>query len=266
MSKWDNAVQKNLLKPFDTIKWKPQVTTRGKNKEPIMRNGQRVAGCTAHIDARDVMNRLDEVVGAENWSDAYAIIGSRNVECRLTVLEVTKCDIGEINEGGFADPFKSAYSDALKRAAVKFGIGRYLYGMEMEWLLFDGYKIIEQPGPTTVPPPNGKLADKRGDTSPQGQKAREGHRPTGENSKPKVTNGNEQEPDHLALALVANNLKAFALNAFHIVDGYGDEFNVVGALTQKWPEAHGQKVFRFTSGKIDEYLQWLADRKEAENG
>jgi hypothetical protein len=109
--------------------------------------------------------------------------------------------------------------------------------------------------------PNGESEDTRAETPPQEQGKHEEHQPTTE-----PTNGNEQELDHLTLALQANDLHEFALNAFHVVDGYDDEYNVVGALTQKWPEAHEQKVFRFTSGKVDEYLQWLADRREAENG
>jgi hypothetical protein len=141
-----NTVQTDLAKPFDEseMEWKPQVTSKGKRKEPIMKGDQQIAGCTAHIDARAVMNRLDDVVGVGGWSDSYAVLDGKHVECTLTVWGVSKSDVGETNEGGFADPIKSAYSDALKRAAVKFGIGRHLYDMEMEWLPFDGYKIIEQ--------------------------------------------------------------------------------------------------------------------------
>ena len=149
-------IQKALAVPFpeSAIKFKPTQTTKGKNKEPIMRNGQQVAGCTAHIDARDVMNRLDDVVGVGGWSDDYReIANGNNVVCSLTVLGVTKTDVGEINDGGFADKMKSAYSDALKRAAIKFGIGRHLYSMEMQWLPFDGYRIIK-PKTRTAPKPS----------------------------------------------------------------------------------------------------------------
>lgn len=141
-------IQKQLASPFEDsqVGWKPQVTTKGKSKEPIMRGDVQVAGCTAHIDARAVMNRLDEVVGVGNWSDRYTVLpNGENVECTLIVFGVSKSDVGEPNDGGFADKMKAAYSDALKRAAVKFGIGRYLYDMEMEWLPFDGYKITQAP-------------------------------------------------------------------------------------------------------------------------
>jgi hypothetical protein len=88
----------------------------------------------AYITARDVMNRLDEVIGPENWEDDYEPFGSDGVKCKLTVrfddhTTVTKTGVGgaaEMKDG--ADNEASAESHAMKRAAVKFGIGRYLYG------------------------------------------------------------------------------------------------------------------------------------------
>lgn len=86
----------------------------------------------SYITARHVMNRLDEVVGITNWYDAYEHTPS-GLQCKLTVIidgeMVTKVDGGaaaDMAEGDNNE--KSAYSDAFKRAAVKFGIGRHLYG------------------------------------------------------------------------------------------------------------------------------------------
>lgn len=87
----------------------------------------------AYITARTAMNRLDEVLGPECWSDEY-IPHEKSVMCRLTITlpdgtTLTKCD-----SGGYAgmqdegDDEKSGYSDAFKRACVKFGVGRHLYG------------------------------------------------------------------------------------------------------------------------------------------
>lgn len=92
------------------------------------------AGGKPYITARTVQNRLDEVLGPENWTEEYVPTGRHNsVMCRLTITlpdgsKLTKCDAGGsagIQDGG--DDDKSAHSDALKRAAVKFGIGRELY-------------------------------------------------------------------------------------------------------------------------------------------
>ena len=143
--------------PNREIKWLPKITTKkGPNntRVNIERNGQRVAGCMAHIDARQVMNRLDAIVGVGNWSDAYqpAAIG-KGVECTLTVCGISKTDVGTVSD---QDPEKGAYSDALKRAAVKFGIGRHLYDIETQWLPFDGYKITSKPTNKPVEPPQKK--------------------------------------------------------------------------------------------------------------
>jgi Rad52/22 family double-strand break repair protein len=86
-----------------------------------------------YVTARTVMNRLDEVLGPECWSDAYVPL-DHGVLCTLTIRlpdgqVVTKSDAG--GEAGMTDEGdneKSAFSDAFKRAAVRFGVGRYLYG------------------------------------------------------------------------------------------------------------------------------------------
>lgn len=82
----------------------------------------------SYIDARQVMDRLDAVVGMGGWSDSYRQVGDA-IECSLTVLGVTKVDVGYPNNPDHPEDeaLKSAFSDALKRAAVKFGIGRFLY-------------------------------------------------------------------------------------------------------------------------------------------
>jgi len=85
-----------------------------------------------YITARTVMNRLDNVLGPENWWDEY-VPSESSVLCRLTIRlpdgsTLTKCDAG--GYAGMADSGdddKSGYSDAFKRAAVKFGVGRHLY-------------------------------------------------------------------------------------------------------------------------------------------
>src|SRR5262249_31196354 len=54
---------------------------------------------------------------------------------------ITKVDVGgpsEQPDGG--DRLKAAFSDALKRAAVKFGVGRYLYRLPSQWLDYDPQK------------------------------------------------------------------------------------------------------------------------------
>jgi hypothetical protein len=85
-----------------------------------------------YITARTVMNRLDSVLGPENWWDEY-VPNENSVLCRLTIRLPDGSTLTKSDAGGYAgmadsgDDDKSGYSDAFKRAAVKFGIARYLY-------------------------------------------------------------------------------------------------------------------------------------------
>src|SRR6476646_3070340 len=116
------ALAAALSAPFDPkdVKFKPQ----------MVKNNRCLA--MAYIDARLIQDRLDEVLGVENWQDQYDMLTDGSVMCRLRVKLggrwITKTDVGSPSEQpDSGDRLKAAFSDALKRAAVKFGIGRYLY-------------------------------------------------------------------------------------------------------------------------------------------
>lgn len=85
-----------------------------------------------YITARTAMNRLDEVLGPANWWDEYDP-RENSVLCKLTIRLPDGSTLTKADAGGYAgmadsgDDDKSGYSDAFKRAAVKFGVGRYLY-------------------------------------------------------------------------------------------------------------------------------------------
>lgn len=111
----------------------------------IQNTAQDAAQVAAYIDARLVFDRLDHVCGGR-WSAAFEALPEKLipapvdrdgqvlsrppifVRCRLVCFGVTRQDVGEGQ-----DP-KAAFSDAIKRAAVHFGIGRALYGMRLPWL------------------------------------------------------------------------------------------------------------------------------------
>ena len=131
------AANEHLQRPFtrDAVKIKPQATAE--------RDGKMVGLVTFYVDSRLVVERLNTVVGAGNWGDTYRLLCDGRdapglgfpVECALTVCGVTHVDVGQIDPSGKPDnkSWKSAYSDALKRAAVKFRIGAYLYGTPNVW-------------------------------------------------------------------------------------------------------------------------------------
>jgi len=96
----------------------------------------------AYVDARAIQDRLDQVLGVLGWQDEYECLPDGSVVCRLRVRLgndwITKMDVGAPSEQpDEGDRRKAAFSDALKRAAVKFGIGRYLYRLEALWVDYD---------------------------------------------------------------------------------------------------------------------------------
>jgi hypothetical protein len=138
-----------LAAPFDPaiVSWRVGPTTKDKTKGMAL----------AYIDARDVMRRLDEVCGPENWQDNYPWSDGKRVVCSIGIKINYTGDRG----GQFPDEWvwktdgagdsdmegeKGALSDAFKRAAVKWGIGRYLYDTDSPWVQ------IEQRGNSYVIP------------------------------------------------------------------------------------------------------------------
>ena len=111
-----------------------------KLKEPmpykwrVQESKEHGANCVAYIDARDVMDRLDAVVGEGNWQSKYESHNG-NLYCAIGIKInsewVWKTDCGSESN---IEKEKGEASDALKRAAVQWGIGRFLYGLPIERL------------------------------------------------------------------------------------------------------------------------------------
>jgi hypothetical protein len=148
-----SEIRKRLADFFDPkfIKFKPQAV-----------KGNR-AMAVPYLDARAVEWRLDAVLGVDGWKDNYKVLPSGSVVCRLSVKIdgewVSKMDVGSPSEQpDEGDRMKAAFSDALKRAAVKFGIGRYLYRLPMQWCDYDPQKrqFVQHPAlpKWAVPAPN----------------------------------------------------------------------------------------------------------------
>lgn len=90
--------------------------------------------CVAYIDARDVQKVLDEVVGPENWQDDYKLIDEKlfaGIGIRTQSGWVWKWDTGTESN---MEAEKGQVSDAFKRAGVKWGIGRFLYDLPIQYL------------------------------------------------------------------------------------------------------------------------------------
>ena len=81
----------------------------------------------AYVDARDVAEHLDNIIGAENWCDKYEEIKNRiycSIGIKIGKEWVFKSDVGTESN---TEREKGESSDAFKRAAVKWGINRDAY-------------------------------------------------------------------------------------------------------------------------------------------
>ena len=126
-----------LAEPFapQDVEWRVQQADE--------KNGKPWARVLAYLTNRAIMDRLDEVVGAGNWRNRYRPGPAGGVLCGLSILcaregpsgprapeWVTKYDAAENTD---VEPVKGGVSGAMKRAAVQWGMGRYLYDLDAGW-------------------------------------------------------------------------------------------------------------------------------------
>lgn len=127
--------------PPERVSWRVGSTTQDKKR------GMALAYC----DARDVMARLDEVCGVGGWQCRYPHANGKTV-CEIGI-KVGDEWIWKADGAGDSDveAEKGALSDAFKRAAVRWGIGRYLYDVDSPWIEIEpagkSYKIAEREYP-----------------------------------------------------------------------------------------------------------------------
>jgi len=128
-----------LLIPFKAgqIHWRVGSVTKDKSK----------AMALAYLDSRDVMRRLDDVLGIDGWQCNYTTDGDVLI-CNIGI-KVNGQWVWRANGGAESntEPEKGKASSAFKRAAVLFGIGRYLYQMPNKWCAIDQYKNLTETPP-----------------------------------------------------------------------------------------------------------------------
>jgi hypothetical protein len=95
--------------------------------------------CVAYIDARDVMRLLDEVVGVGNWQDDYKMVGDKRF-CGVGIKIPSSSTGGEwvwkwdTGTETSVESEKGEVSDSFKRACVKWGVGRFLYEIDTQYV------------------------------------------------------------------------------------------------------------------------------------
>ena len=122
-----SEIMQALQKPFaaDEVEWRVQ--SSGKAGDRIW------ASVLCYVTNRAIMARLDDVMGIDGWRNHYepAPTGGGGVICGLSLRIngewITKYDGAENTD---IEAVKGGLSDAMKRAAVQWGIGRYLYKLD----------------------------------------------------------------------------------------------------------------------------------------
>ncbi len=132
-----------LAAPFEPtdLDWRVGSKTKKGDKATLL----------VYLTSRAVQARLDTVVGPDRWRNAFTPV----YEGAKVIGHLCSIDI-EVEPGKWvakvdgSDPtdiesFKGGLSGAMKRAAVLWGIGRYLYDVDSKW-----HTIREGYGPDDV--------------------------------------------------------------------------------------------------------------------
>lgn len=149
-------ILEGLAEPFDPedIYWKPQATNKDKTK----------AMAAAYADPRAYSDRLNAIVGANGWTCTYVVStiapagpsdqGKFGFNGKvLVVATVTVNGVGVQSGTGESEAtddnaMTAAEAQGFKRAATRFGLGRYLYDLPKgQWCDYDSKsrKIINPP-------------------------------------------------------------------------------------------------------------------------
>ena len=127
MAKDAKTIREELARPFapEDLEWRIQVTSKDKTSGLAI----------PYVTNRAIQDRLDEVVGPENWYNDYKPWhgnGKKDAQiCGISIYFegkgfITKWDGAEDSD---IEPIKGGLSDSMKRAAVQWGVGRVLYKM-----------------------------------------------------------------------------------------------------------------------------------------
>lgn len=124
------------LKQEKPYKWKIQSYSKDKTK----------VSCVAYMDSRYVQDLLDEVCEPQNWQSLFYEVKWK-VFCKIGIKIwddwIWKSDSWALEENENVETettSKWETSDAFKRAAVQWWIGRFLYDKPIQWITKEEYE------------------------------------------------------------------------------------------------------------------------------
>jgi hypothetical protein len=122
-------LEKALCEPFDESELEYRIQQSG------VKNGRVWARVFTYVANRAIMNRLDAVFGVGGWQNRFEVVNGGilcGIGAKLPGIDEWVWKWDGAQETDF-EPFKGGVSGAMKRAAVHWGIGRYLYNLEATW-------------------------------------------------------------------------------------------------------------------------------------
>lgn len=113
------------------LPFKPKEIEWRVGRSGYSRDGKPWAMVLAYVSNRAIMRRLDLVCGPENWKNQFREWKEKSQLCGISIRIdgewVTKWDGADDTD---FEATKGGLSDSMKRAAVQWGIGRYLYYLD----------------------------------------------------------------------------------------------------------------------------------------
>jgi hypothetical protein len=124
----NQEIMKELLRPFPAtdIEWRVQSEVRQGAAVLVL----------PYVTNRAIMERLDTVFGPLNWQNKFSSGPGGGILCCISVRNpetgewVEKWDGAENTK---VEAVKGGLSSAMKRCAVQWGIGRFLYSLPFQY-------------------------------------------------------------------------------------------------------------------------------------
>mgnify|MGYP002551303822 FL=1 len=249
MKKSWEQIHQELSEPFshEDVEWKIQTVSKDKSRGLAV----------AYVTARAIQNRLDAVVGAQNWKPVFRqwhTVTDRDGNpipsqlCTIQIFDDERHEWLEKTDGAENtdyEPVKGGLSDAMKRAASQWGIGRYLYKLGTPWVdveFFGKTAVIakkEMPGlnqfhddfvaklKEPMPGSRSKPSQQerqRSETSPQSNTSSGNRATTNGSAKPKISIADT--PRYTIRKAVPHRFKSGIMTIMDIECENGDVFTV----------------------------------------
>lgn len=133
-----NLIMKELQKPFkeEEIEWRVGATNKDKTMGLAL----------PYVTNKAIQNRLDEVFGVFGWKNEFKQWKGNSQLCGISIWDEDKHEWLTKYDGAddtTMESTKGGLSDSMKRAAVQFGIGRYLYKLDPIWVPLKDGKYLD---------------------------------------------------------------------------------------------------------------------------